>query len=243
MTGVQTCALPIYSVQGLFYDNFNKLSNSFQFITNISKIKKEDEELRKTNSKLQNKAIQYNASIKENERLRSMFKFSNKRDEFNYIGADIIGLIGNSYTDGFETNTGEGKGIKKGMIAMTGEGLVGQVTLVGNNRSIVQLLSNENIAVAALVESTRDNGIVKGDKDKDNKSLAKIQHISLDSHIKKDDVIVTSGLGGIYPAGIKIGSVISVHADKSRLMKSAIIKPYVDLENIEEVFIVAPKQN
>ena len=126
---------------------------------------------------------------------------------------------------------------------MTGEGLVGQVTLVGNNRSIVQLLSNENIAVAALVESTRDNGIVKGDKDKDNKSLAKIQHISLDSHIKKDDVIVTSGLGGIYPAGIKIGSVISVHADKSRLMKSAIIKPYVDLENIEEVFIVAPKQN
>ena len=106
----------IDSVQGLFYDNFNKLSNSFQFITNISKIKKEDEELRKTNSKLQNKAIQYNASIKENERLRSMFKFSNKRDEFNYIGADIIGLIGNSYTDGFETNTGEGKGIKKGMI-------------------------------------------------------------------------------------------------------------------------------
>ena len=43
----------IDSVQGLFYDNFNKLSNSFQFITNISKIKKEDEELRKTNSKLQ----------------------------------------------------------------------------------------------------------------------------------------------------------------------------------------------
>jgi len=143
----------------------------------------------------------------------------------------------------FIINKGENKGLKKGMIAITGEGLVGQVASVGNNWSIVQCLSNANIAVAALVQSTRDNnGIVNGYKDKNNKPLAEINRLSLDSRIKKGDVIVTSGLGGIYPAGIRIGNVLSVQEDKGEVMKSAIIQPYVDFSKIEEVFIVVPKE-
>lgn len=232
----------INSVQGIFYDGFFKIRNSFKFITNISKVKTENVELRKNNSELQAKALEYNTSIKENERLRKMLNFSKQRDEYNYVGADINGLCGNSFSDGFTINKGENKGIKKGMVAMTGDGLVGQVTSVGNNWAIVQCLSNENIAVAGLVESTRDNnGIVKGYTDEKNKSLAQIQRLSLDSKIKKGDVIVTSGLGSIYPAEIRIGSVLSVHEDKGEVMKSAIIKPYVDFSKIEEVFIVVPK--
>ena len=232
----------INSVQGLFYDSLYKISSSFQFITNVSKVKTQNEELRKSNSKYQSKALEYSASIKENERLRSMFKFSELKDQYNYVGADIIGISGNSFTDGFIINEGEDKGIKKGMIAMTGEGLVGQVTSVGNNWSIVQCLSNKNIAVAALVHRTRDNnGIIKGYTDKNNKPLAEIDRLSLDSGVKKGDVIETSGLGGIYPAGIRIGKVLSVHEDKGEVMKSAIVQPYVDFSKIEEVFIVIPK--
>ena len=233
----------INSVQGLFYNGFYKIRDSFKFITNFSKVKSDNEELRKTNIQFQTKALEYDALKKESERLRSMLNFKEQRDEYNYIGADIIGISGNNYLDGFIINKGENKGIKKRMIAMTGEGLVGQVTSVGNNWSIVQCLSNENIAVAALVESTRDNnGIVKGYKDENNKLLAEIQRLSLDSAIKKGDVIVTSGLGGIYPAGIRIGNVLSVYEDKGEVMKSAIIKPYVDFTKIEEVFIVVPKE-
>jgi len=233
----------INSVQGLFYDGFYKIRNSFEFITNFSKVKSENEQLIKTNSELQSKALEFDSLKKESERLKTMLNFSNQRDEYNYIGADIIGISGNNFSDGFIINKGENKGIKKRMIAMTGEGLVGQVTSVGNNWAIVQCLSNENIAVAALVESTRDNnGIVKGYKDENNQLLAQIQRLSLDSAIKKGDVIVTSGLGGIYPAGIRIGSVQSVYADKGEVMKSAIIKPYVDFTKIEEVFIVVPKE-
>jgi len=233
----------INSVQGLFYKGFYKITNSFKFITNISKVKEENEELRKANIEYQGKALEYDGLKQESERLRSMLNFSKQRDEYNYIGADIIGVSGNNFLDGFIINKGENKGIKKRMVAMTGEGLVGQVTAVGNNWAIVQCLSNENIAVAALVQSTRDNnGIVKGYKDENNKLLAEIQRLSLDSLIKKDDIIVTSGLGGIYPSGIRIGKVLSVHEDKGEVMKSAIIEPYVDFAKIEEVFIVVPKE-
>ena len=232
----------INSVQGVFYKSFYKVRNSFKFITNFSDVKKENEELKKTNSDLQVKALEYTDAIKENERLRSILKFSKQKDQYNYIGADINGLSGN-FSDGFYINKGTNKGIKNRMIAITGEGLVGQVTSVGSNWSIVQCLSNENIAVAGLVESTRDNdGIVKGYKDENNKLLAEIQRLSLDSAIKKGDVILTSGLGGFYPAGIRIGSVLSVYEDKGEVMKGAIIEPYVDFTKIEEVFIVVPKE-
>lgn len=232
----------INSVQGVFFNGFFKIKNSFKFITNISDVKKENELLKKTNSELQSKSLEYTAAIKENIRLRQMYKFSTKNAQYNYIGADINGLIANSFSDGFTINKGENSGIKKGMVAITGDGLVGQVTSVGDNWSIVQCLSNENIAVAGLVDSTRDNnGIVKGYTDAKNQSLAQIQRLSLDSKIKKGDIIVTSGLGRIYPAEIPIGIVLSVHEDKGEVMKSAIIKPYVDFSKIEEVFIVVPK--
>ena len=232
----------INSVQGLFYDGFYKIRNSFKFITNFSNVKTENEELKKSNSQYQSKALENGSLKKENERLRNMLKFKERKDEYNYVGSDIIGISGDSFSDGFIINKGEKDGIKKRMVAMTGEGLVGQVTSVSNNWAIVQCLSNENIAVAALVESTRDNnGIVKGYKDENNKLLAQIQRLSLDSDIKKGDVIVTSGLGGIYPAGIRIGNVLSVYSDKGEVMKSAIIEPYVDFTKIEEVFIVVPK--
>lgn len=215
--------------------------NSFQFITNISKVKKENEELKKTNSELQIKALEYDSSIKENENLKSMIKFVNKRTNYNYTGADIIGIVGNSYTDEFELNVGEDKGIKKGMIAITGNGLVGQVISVGNNWSIVQCLSNKNIAVAAVVQGKKNNnGIVKG-YNEHNKPLAEINRLSLDCNVKKGDIITTSGLGGIYPSGISIGKVLSVQVDKGAVMKSAIIELSVDLLKTEEVLIIKPK--
>jgi len=233
----------INSVQGLFYNGFYKIRSSFKFITNFTEVKKENEELKKTNIQFQSKALEYDSLKKESERLRTMLNFKEKNEQYNYIGADIMGISGNSFSDGFIINKGENKGIKRRMIAMTGEGLVGQVTSVGSNWAIVQCLSNENIAVAALVERTRDNnGIVKGYKDENNKLLAQIERLSLDSAIKKGDTILTSGLGGIYPAGIRIGKVLSVYSDKGAVMKSAIIEPFVDFTKIEEVFIVVPKE-
>ncbi len=234
----------INSVQGIFYGGFHKIKGSFKFITNYSKVKAQNEELLKINGKLQVKALEYDTSIKENERLRKMLNFSKPREEYNYVGANIRGLSGNSFSDGFIINKGTNKGIKKGMIAMTGDGLVGQVTSVASNWGTVQCLSNENIAVAGLVQRTSDNnGMVKGYKDENNKLLAEIQGLSVDSGIKKGDEIVTSGLGGIYPSRIRIGKVLSVHEDKGKVMKSAIIEPYVDFSKIEEVFIVVPKND
>lgn len=232
------------SVQGIIYSFNNKVKDNVRFIIDFSKIKKENEDLRAENTKLQDKALKYDSLQNENERLRKMLNFKNQREEYKYIGCDIIGKSGNNWLDGFVINRGTEDGIKKRMVVITGEGLVGQVTSVGNNWSIVQSLVNENIAVAGLVNSTRENdGVVKGYRDINDKLLAKLYYLPLDSQIKKGDVILTSGLGGLYPKGIKIGTVIDIEEDKGKLIKNAVIEPSVDFNKLEEMFIVVPKND
>lgn len=229
------------SVEGVFYNFNSKIKNSLDFVFTFSKVKQENEQLKERNSQLETMAQEYDSLKKENDRLRAMVNFKNQKSEYKYIGCDIIGKSGASYLDQFTINKGSKDGIVKQMVAITSQGLVGQVISVSNNWAIVQTFANENLAVHAMVESTNEtNGIVKGYKDSSNNLLAKIINLPLNSQIKKGDVILTSGLGQLYPKGIRIGSVIDVQDDQSKAMKIAIIQPFVDVNKLQEVFMVVP---
>ena len=120
---------------------------------------------------------------------------------------------------------------------------MGQVTSIGSNWAIVESLLNENIAVSVMVNSTRETtGILKGYVTRTNNGLTKVTNLPLDSEIKEGDVILTSGLGQIYPKEVRIGEVISVESDEIRVMKTAIVKPYVDFNKLEELFVIVPKE-
>lgn len=230
------------SIQGVLYNVDSKVKDTVSFIFSFNEVKKENETLKEENSKLQDMAVKYNDLKNENDRLRSMLNFKNQMNEYNYVGCDIIGKVGGSYLDEFIINKGTKDGVGKRMVVMTADGLVGQVVTANNNWSVVQSLANENIAVSGMVESTEENtGIVKGYKDNENRQLAMMYYLPLDSGIKKNDVILTSGLGGLYPKGIRIGYVTDVEEDKGRVMKTAVIEPYVDFNKLEEVFVIIPK--
>lgn len=228
--------------QMLIYKTTNKIKETLDFFLNFSEVKNQNRELATENEELKSKLLQYSELNEENERLRDVLNFSKQNNNYNYVGCDIIGYSGGSFLDGYIVNKGENEGIKKGMIVISAKGLVGQVTTVGSNWSIIQSLINENIAVSVMVESTREStGYLKGYKDSKNRNLAKVYNLPMDSEIKEGDVIMTSGVGRIYPKEIKIGEVISVEEDKIKVMKTALVKPYVDFNKLEELFIVSPK--
>lgn len=231
------------SVQGVVYNIGNKVKNSFSFIFHIKDLKSENEKLKEDNKNLDKLKNENTMLTEENARLRENLKFKDTRSEYEYIGADIVGRSGQNFLDGFTINRGSKDGIEKGMIAVTSVGLVGQVTSVGNNSATIQTLCNENIAVAGYVLSTKESdGIVKGYKGNEDKFLAEITGLSIDSGIKVGDTIVTSGLGDIYPKGIEIGKVLDVKEDKAAVMKSAVVKPNVDFNKLEQVLIVVQKE-
>ncbi|MBU5483571.1 rod shape-determining protein MreC [Clostridium sp. MSJ-11] len=228
-------------IQGLFYKINTKAKNFTEFVTSFSDVKNENEELKKRNTELESKEKDYDVLKEENERLRGMLKFKDQNSEYDYIGCDIVGRSGGNFLEEFTINKGKKDGIEKQMAVITEDGLVGQIGSVGDNWAKVQTLSNENIAVTSIVQSTRESvGVTKGYKDGRNKKLAKTYYLPLESEIKVGDSILTSGTG-IYPKGIRIGKVIDVEEDKGKVMKNAIIQPFVDFSKLEEVLVVVPK--
>lgn len=228
--------------QTIVYKITDKVKETLDFFLNFSEIKAQNKELISKNQELENKLLTYSDLKAENDRLREILNFTEERDNYNYIACDIIGYSGGNFLDGYIVNKGKNENIQKGMVVIAAQGLVGQVTSVGENWSIVQSLVNENIAVSVMVESTRDaTGYLKGFKDSQNRNLAKVYDLPMDSEVKEGDIIMTSGVGMLYPKEIKIGEVISVEEDKVKVMKSAVVKPYVDFNKLEELFIVSPK--
>jgi rod shape-determining protein MreC len=229
-------------VQSLVYKGTDKIKETLDFFLNFSEVKAQNKELINKNQELENTLATYSDLKDENDRLRSILNFTEERNNYNYIACDIISYSGGGFLDGYIVNKGQNDNIQKGMIVIAAQGLVGQVTSVGSNWSIVQSLVNENIAVSVMVESTRDaTGYLKGFKDRNNSNLAKVYDLPMDSEFKEGDVIVTSGVGMLYPKEIRIGEVISVEEDKVNIMKNAVVKPYVDFNKLEELFIVSPK--
>ena len=229
-------------LQKVTYSVNRSLKNFVDFFLNFSEVKDENEKLSEENSELKDKLSQYSDVISENERLKALLDFKEQRSEYDYISTNIIGTKG-SILEGYIIDKGSKDGIKQGMIVIAAEGLVGQISSVAKNWSVVECIINENIAVSVMPETTSENtGILQGYTDgKTNENLTKISYLPMNSEIKEGDVILTSGLGAIYPKEIRVGKVISVEEDKVKVMKSAIVEPFVDFNKLEELLIVVPK--
>ena len=229
-------------LQKIVYKANDKLKSSVEFFVNFSKVKQENEELKIKNSELENQMIEYKALKDENERLREVLKFKDSKSNYDYIGVNIIGYSGGTVSRGYIVDKGTNDGVEKDMIIINYQGLVGKVTKAESNYSIVETILNENMAVSVMVDSTRETtGILRGYKENKNEDLVKVYNLPIDSEIKEGDVILTSGLGMIYPKEIRIGEVVSVETDNVMVMKNALVKPYVDFNKLEELFIVVPK--
>ena len=238
-SGVGTIISPL---QRIIYSVNDKLKNSFDFFVNFKNVKEENDALISENAELENKLVEYNRLKEENDKLREILNYANANKNYDYLGCNIIGYSGGNISNGYLIDKGTKDGVEKDMVIISSQGLVGKITRAEENFSIMQTILNENIAVAAMVESTREStGIIKGIGDGKNRNLISLTNLPIDSEIKEGDVILTSGLGMIYPKEIRIGEVVSVETDTVMVMKNALVKPYVDFNKLEELFIVVPK--
>lgn len=242
------------SVQGFFYNVGTKVKTAFSTVFNFNSIQDENEDLKKQLTNYETKAVGYDNLLQENENLRKMLDFKASRAEFNYVGADIVGRGSGGWGDNYILNKGSKDGIVPGLVAITPEGLVGQVTHVNESWSEIDTIGNENFTVSCYVTSVtseipktvevdkNDIGALSGYKSYgDSDVYSKGIYFPLDSKIQKGDLVLTSGVSSEYPKDIKIGTVLSVEVDKGKVMTSIIVKPSVNLKKLEYVFIVIPK--
>ena len=232
----------INPLQKSIYSITDGIKGALDFFLNFSEVKEENVSLTKENIELKNKLLEYETLKEENDRLKEVLNYKESKSDYNYIGCEIIGYSGESFLKGYIINRGENDGLQKDMVVISNKGLVGKITSTGSNWSIVESILSENIAVSVMVNSSRENvGILRGYLSGSNKSITEISNIPMDSKIKEGDTIVTSGLGEVYPKEIRIGEVVKIETDEIKVTKTAIVKPYVDFEKLEDLFIVVPK--
>lgn len=169
----------------------------------------------------------------ENERLRKMLEFKS-RSSFRLVPAKVISSEPGRLPEVLLINLGEEDNLKKGMPVVNIDGLVGKVSevLVGTSR--VQLLFHPQCKVAAIDQRSRVQGIVKS---KGGVELD-LEHVPVEEDVKLGDEIFTSGLGGVFPSGIKIGKVIKVSQENDSVVKTIKLEPAVDFFKLEELFII-----
>ena len=188
--------------------------------------------------------IEKNNSLKEIElshsRIRDLleFKSSLKRQ---VVAAEVVGKDPSPWFKTVIINKGDKAGVKKGMPVLTPEGIAGLVTDVSNVYAKVLLIIDQNCSVGALGQNTRARGITKGEPS----GKLRFEYVLRRHDIKQGDIVISSGLDGVFPKGIRIGYVHEVKKPNSGVFQEVAITPFVDFEKLEEVLVVldVQKQN
>ena len=253
-------------IGGFFYTVGSEIKGFFSNIFYASSIKSENEELELKNTEWEKKAVAYDNLIKENEELRKMLEFKETRGEYDYVGADITGSSTEGWLQSFIINKGSDDGIKEGLVAISPNGsLVGVIKNVSKTWSEIETVTSPNVSIACYIskvtsdindtnnENSGDeaennsandapNGVLKGiSTNKQTDPRAVINYIPIQSDVNKDDLVLTSGLGKLYPKDIVIGKVLEVEEETGKGMKVATIVPNVEFDKLNGVLIVIPK--
>lgn len=149
--------------------------------------------------------------------------------------ANVVGLDPATWSNVLLVDRGSEDDVAKEMIVVSGDGLVGRVIQTSPRVSKVLLVTDVRHAVDALIQRTRDRGVVVGL----DRSSCLMKYIPLEAKVEVGDRVISSGLGGLYPKGLVIGTIARVAKSSGGLHQEAIVRPSTDLERIEEVFISA----
>jgi rod shape-determining protein MreC len=176
-------------------------------------------------------------AIHENAQAQERFdKIQDFRNNQNYEStvANVIGRDPSNWNASLIIDKGHAEGIEVGQPVVSPLGVVGRIFEVGHNTSKVILLSDPTFAVAAVVERSRENGLLTGTL----QGVLRLQYLTDNADVKVGDRLVTSRLSTAFPSGILIGQITDVQASVNSHTVECLVDPAVDLSELEEVIVI-----
>ena len=168
-----------------------------------------------------------------NTRLRDLISFQRNVTQ-RLVAAEVIGKDPSAWFKTIIIDKGEADGVARGLPVVIHQGIVGQVIEVSDHYSKVMLIVDGSSAVDALVQRTRARGIIKGDAT----DLCRLEYVLRKNDVQMGDTIVSSGLDGVYPKGLRIGNVSKIVDHNAEIFHEVIVTPFVDFEKLEEVLVI-----
>lgn len=214
----------------------NWMSGNNTFFTNINNLQEENEELKKKNSELEKSLRELEIVKSENSTLKEYVNLKDKYTEYETIPAYVINKDISNYNDTIVINVGKDDGIEVNMPVIADQGLVGHVISVTSKTAKVQTIVDTASTISCTLTTSRDNVIARGTLEE--KSTLKATYIPTSATVLEGDTIETSGLGGIYPKGIHIGTIKRVITGKNITDRYAMIETAVDFAKIDTVLVI-----
>lgn len=213
------------------YDKYTTLQE-------ISVVLDENKELKSKVDDLTEENNQLRQDTYELSRLRELYQLDEKYTGYTKVGARIIEVTADNWSKAFKVDKGGDDGIQKDMNVIAGGGLVGIVTEVGKNYSIIKTIIEDNNSVSGMLIDTNETCIVEGDIEQSDSGFVKLTHFKSDITVRDGDKVVTSNISDKYLQGILIGYAKDVTPDSNNLTQSGYLVPAVDFNNLQEVLII-----
>lgn len=197
-------------------------------------VRRENATLRGENEQLRVQAMQVGETRGENARLRRLLVLRD-RLPLATVAGEVIGREAGGWVRSLTVNRGRGDGIAQQTPVIVPDGLVGRVVQVHRGAAVIQLLNDPASTVGAVVQRTRTAGLVEGDAG----GTVRFKFMARDgASVAAGDLVVTSGLGTLFPKGLPVGRVVRVEDKGSALFHFAVLAPAVDFSRVEEVLLV-----
>lgn len=204
---------------------------------------KENEKLSKEVADLRTQLVDYYDLKDENARLWKYYKIKKDNEDYDIVPASVIRRDTNEDFYAFTIDAGTSSKIELQDPVITENGLIGFISSVNATSSKVTTILSPDLQAGALDKKTKDSGVVTGNTVYADKNQAIFTKIDATSATKKGDIIVTSGIGGIYPANLIIGKINSIEYDEYDATKYAVVEPYDDIKSVTDVVVLTDFEN
>jgi rod shape-determining protein MreC len=242
-------ALALSGSLGFISNNFNTVlvsaqawvSTRFVVIQDFLTVPRDVVALRQRNAdleaevaRLQAQVVQLQNSVSEADALAALVNFSRSNPGNSYRAASVIGRDPSPFLRYLIIDEGSNSGLRRGMPVVTEQGLVGRVDAVISSAARVQLITDTSSAVNIRLEKAKREAILTGTVSGD----LTLDLVPQDVTLEPGDLVLTSGLGGGFPADLIIGQVLNVRKRDSDMFQQAIVQPVVDFSQLKIVLII-----
>ena len=228
----QNSSQGIQKVRSIAFGTFASVTSIFTDIFNVSNLKNENENLRRTNAEMMLHLSRLREYGIVNEDLKSLLTLKDS-SKFPLIPATIVSKSLSKSQGTITINAGKNQGVKVGMPVITDKGLLGIIYNTADNYSIARTLNNVDLKVTVKSERTRENAMMKWNGD----WLVMI-NVPKTYDLKKGDRIVTSEISSIIPFPLPVGVVYEIGNVEKGIFNEVKVQPFVDFQKVENLFIL-----
>lgn len=201
-------------------------------------LRAENERLRKELDEKNSLLVDYYKIKAQNEQYIQYLEIKRDNTDFKFVSATKIASDPNEFFGGFTIDKGSLQGVKLNDPVITASGLVGYVSDVGATYAKVKTILDASISVGGHDVRTRDGGVISGTAELADQGFTKMRYISNQHTMKTGDLVITSGLGGIYPYGLVIGEIQEIKTEEHNISLYALLKPVIDIRTVSDVFVI-----